>query len=264
MRDNGHVSRFTRFIAFGDSITEGLCDDIVAGQYVGWADRVAYVLAHEQTGFEYFNLAVRGKRLEQVVADQIPLGIEFIEGSQTLVSFHAGANNILRPGYEPDVIFSMYQETVRRLAATGAQVMLFTVQEVADPQTRTQRLWNSRFGGFNNMVRKTANEVGALLLDGNTHEVFFDKRLIAPDRLHLNADGHRRVASAVLANLGMPHDSDWDVPIGPMSEPGLVARCGSTIRWITSFLIPWALRRMTGKSSGDGRVAKHTGPVVPS
>lgn len=255
---------FRSFIAFGDSITEGLSDVQVAGQYLGWADRVANVVAQTQGQLEYFNLAVRGKRLEQVVADQLPLGLPYISGSETLVSFHAGANNILRPGYDPKKLLPLYSDAARTIANTGAQLMLFTVQEIRDPITRTQKLWNQRFAPFNDNVRATAAATGALLLDGNSVEVFFDKRLISDDRLHLNAEGHRRVAAAVLQNLGLPFDQDWSDPL-PLAPPeSLKNKVLSTAHWTTSFLLPWALRRMTGKSSGDGRFAKHQKPVVIS
>lgn len=253
---------FDRFVAFGDSITEGLSDPNPVGGYRGWADRVAQALAHEQGQIEYFNVAVRGKRLEQVVADQLPIGMPFVTGPETLVSFHAGANNALRPGYDPSWLFPMYRETAMNIADTGAQLMLFTVQEVKNPQTKTARLWNERFGSFNNNVRAVANETKALLLDGNQHEVFFDKRLIAADRLHLNEEGHRRVAAAVLAILGLPHDEDWQEPLGQLPNESLANRMSSNIAWTTSFLIPWAARRLTGKSSGDGRIAKHAEPQL--
>lgn len=253
---------FERFIAFGDSITEGLCDPYPLGGFRGWADRVAETLSTVQGRIEYFNLAVRGKRLEQVVADQIPLGMPYVTGQDTLVSFHAGANNALRPGYDPSWLFPMYRDTAVRLADTGAQLMLFTVQEVKSPETKTARLWNERFGSFNANVREVAKETRALLLDGNQFDVFFDKRLIAPDRLHLNEEGHRRVAAAVLANLGLPHDSDWQTSLPEAMSQTLGAKIHSNVQWATSFLIPWAARRLTGKSSGDGRVAKHQEPQI--
>jgi len=39
--------RFSRFLALGDSFTEGMSDDIVDGHYRGWADRIADVFAVE-------------------------------------------------------------------------------------------------------------------------------------------------------------------------------------------------------------------------
>jgi lysophospholipase L1-like esterase len=85
--------QYTRFIALGDSMTEGMNDEVINGKYRGWADRVADGLAKNEAGFTYLNLAIRGKLLNQVVTDQIPSALKFIEGRQTLVSFHAGAND---------------------------------------------------------------------------------------------------------------------------------------------------------------------------
>ena len=93
--------QYTRFIALGDSMTEGMSDEIVDGKYRGWADRVADSLARNNPDFTYMNLAVRGKLLKQVVEDQIPVAVKFVEGPQTLISFHAGANDVLRPNYKP-------------------------------------------------------------------------------------------------------------------------------------------------------------------
>jgi len=89
--------QFTRFIALGDSMTEGMSDELVNGKYRGWADRVADELARNNPDFTYMNLAVRGKLLKQVVEDQIPVAVKFVDGPQTLISFHAGANDVLRP-----------------------------------------------------------------------------------------------------------------------------------------------------------------------
>ena len=98
------IRRFKRFIALGDSMTEGMNDEIIRGNFRGWADRVADVLATQHDDFTYMNLAIRGKLVGQVLNEQIPLAIPFItddlDPSQVLVSFHAGANDVLRPKYD--------------------------------------------------------------------------------------------------------------------------------------------------------------------
>ena len=104
--------QYTRFIALGDSMTEGMSDEIVAGKYRGWADRVADTLAKNNPDFTYMNLAVRGKLLKQVVEDQIPVAVKFAEGAQTLISFHAGANDVLRPNYKPEISLPEYENRV--------------------------------------------------------------------------------------------------------------------------------------------------------
>ena len=67
------MSTWNSFIAIGDSFTEGLDDWRPDGTPRGWADRVAEHLAADRPGFRYANLAVRGKLLDQIVDDQVPV-----------------------------------------------------------------------------------------------------------------------------------------------------------------------------------------------
>src|SRR5580704_9909572 len=60
------------YMAIGDSFTEGLHDPGPDGGYLGWADRVAGALSAQRPGFRYANLAIRGKLLREVVAEQLP------------------------------------------------------------------------------------------------------------------------------------------------------------------------------------------------
>ena len=65
------------FLALGDSFTEGLNDRVPGhgagpGAYRGWADRFADLLAADQPGLRYANLAIRGKLLGEVAAEQVP------------------------------------------------------------------------------------------------------------------------------------------------------------------------------------------------
>ena len=53
-------------------------------------------------------------------------------GKQTLISFHAGANDCLRPNYNPELAKQRYHDGVAELAATGATIMLFTVLDRVD------------------------------------------------------------------------------------------------------------------------------------
>ncbi len=251
-----------KFIALGDSLTEGLSDKYPDGTYRGWADRVADELSLVDTNFLYANFAVRGKLLEQVIADQVSVALPFITGNDTVVSFHAGANNILRPKLDVKRVIADYQSAVIRITDTGAKVLVFTVREVANPKTKAELYWNERFGPFNANVREIASKTGAILLDANSHEVFGDPRMLAKDRLHLSQEGHRRVAQGILKALGMPHDINYTQAMGPHKQTPAVLRGIGTVAWGVAFLVPWAIRRLSGKSSGDGRVAKY--PVLTS
>ena len=64
---------FSRYVAVGDSFTEGVGDPDPRrpNGLRGWADRVAEVLAAAEPGFGYANLAIRGRRLPAIIEAQL-------------------------------------------------------------------------------------------------------------------------------------------------------------------------------------------------
>ncbi|NBQ35536.1 MAG: SGNH/GDSL hydrolase family protein [Actinobacteria bacterium] len=253
--------QYTRFIALGDSMTEGMTDELVDGKYRGWADRVADVLAKNNPGFTYMNLAIRGKLLKQVVEDQIPVALKYIEGRNTLVSFHAGANDVLRPNYKPEVSLPEYEKGIKQLTDAGATVIIFTVVDKVDGKGRTAALWHERFSSFNENVRMVAAKYPTILFEAKKAEFLNDRRFLAFDRLHMNPEGHRRLANAVLEGLGYEFDAKWRVPLPPAKKKNRWIKLITNLAWITIFLLPWIWRRIRGKSSGDGRNAKYSQPI---
>jgi len=179
-----------------------------------------------------------------------------------LVSFHAGANDALRPGYQADVAIALYQEAVRLIAKSGAQVMLFTVLEKTGNKGRGAEIWERRFSAFNKGVREVGAEVGAIVVDANEENFLSDRRFLAFDRLHLNPEGHYRCAEAVQEKIGLPFNSAWRTPLPPAKKVPWIAQKAITVVWFVVFALPWILRRIQGKSSGDGRSAKYPIPTA--
>ena len=242
-------------------MTEGMSDEVIDGHYRGWADRVADELAKSNSNFTYMNLAIRGKLLKQVVDYQIPEAIKYIEGKQTLVSFHAGANDVLRPNYQADLSLPQYEEGIRLLTDAGATVIIFTVIDKVEGKGKTAALWHQRFSNFNENVRKVAAKYPVILFEAKNAEFLNDRRFLAFDRLHMNSEGHRRLANAVLQGLGYEFDPNWKVAPAVAKKKNKVIRVATNIVWVATFLIPWIWRRIRGKSSGDGRIAKYSKPV---
>ena len=252
---------YNRFVVCGDSYSEGMTDEMVDGHYRGWADRVADGLAKKSATFTYANLAVRGKLLPQVIEDQLEIALSFVTGPDTLISFHAGANDALRPGFDQALAKQRYQSAVRTLAASGATIMLFTVLEDTGNSGRGSKLWQERFAAFNKGVREVAAEVGAILLDANQERFFSDRRFLAFDRLHLNSLGHSRSADAILEKLGYESDPGWRTPLPPAQPTSWVKKRALGAMWFFTFVLPWIIRRLRGRSSGDGRPCKYPTPI---
>src|SRR2546423_13498772 len=110
------------FVAVGDSFTEGLDDFHPDGSVRGWADRVAELIAATHGSVNYATLAVRGKVLRQIVEDQFPATLA---ARPDLITFSAGANDILRPGSDPDAVAARFDEALATLVTTGARILVF-------------------------------------------------------------------------------------------------------------------------------------------
>jgi len=240
------------FVAIGDSFTEGLDDPAeLGGGYRGWADWVAERLAEGDPGFRYANLAVRGKLLGEIVAEQLP-GVQAL--GPELVSIAGGGNDILRRSCDADALASQMRDTIRSLAATGAHVLAFAG---FDP-TRLAPLRSlaERATILNAACRATTTEVGGTLVDLWQLPVLSDPRMWSVDRIHLSTEGHRQVASAVLAALGMEKDGSRPAPLPPAPAASWVSSRAADASWGWRYLRPWLVRRLRGQSSGDAVFAK--------
>jgi lysophospholipase L1-like esterase len=244
-------SEIGSFAALGDSFTEGLDDPRPGGGFTGWADRVADVLAGRVPGFRYANLAVRGRLLDQVLAEQVPRAVEL---APDLVSLAAGGNDILR-GTDVDVLAAHFEPAVATLRAAGCRVLIFTG---FDPRAfPVIRLLRGRIAAYDMHLRAIADDHGCQLVDLWSMRVLRDPRAWSPDRLHLSSEGHRRVALRTCEVLGIPAAEDWRAPLPRPPEAGghgsgwLAAR-RQDARWARQFAVPWVRRRLTGTSSGDG------------
>jgi lysophospholipase L1-like esterase len=244
------------FAALGDSFTEGLNDPHPDGGFMGWADRVAAVLAERAPGFRYANLAVRGRLLDQVIEDQVPRAVEL---APDLVSLAAGGNDILR-GTDVDVLASHFEAAVAGLREAGCRVLIFTG---FDPRTLPViRLLRGKVAAYDMHLRAIADDHGCQLVDLWSMRVLRDPRTWSSDRLHLSGEGHRRVALRTREVLGIPAAEDWRIPLPapPAADgqhfstrgAGWLAARRQDARWARQYAMPWVRRRLTGTSSGDG------------
>jgi lysophospholipase L1-like esterase len=269
MAEGDHGSGIGSFVAIGDSFTEGLYDPGPDGGFRGWADRVADAMAQQHPGFRYANLAIRGKLLDEVLTEQLPRAVEL---APDLVSLAAGGNDILR-GSDVDVLAAHFEPAVAKLQAAGCRVVIFTG---FDPRVFPVIRWlRGRIAAYNMHLRGIADDYGCDLVDLWSMRVLNDTRTWSPDRLHLAAEGHRRVALRTCEVLGVPVTGDWRaplatglVPAGPGNAAGLGNAAGTAnrarwlaarrqdARWAREYAMPWVRRRLGGASSGDGLPAK--------
>ncbi|MGO4257659.1 SGNH/GDSL hydrolase family protein [Marmoricola sp. RAF53] len=238
---------FHRYVALGDSFTEGVGDPDPArpNGLRGWADRVAEVLSAQTDDFGYANLAIRGRKLKPILAEQLEPAIAL---GPDLVTIHAGANDVLRPKVDLDDLAAAYDEAIGRLAGTGAHVALFTIFDPGG--SGIYAALRGRMAIFNEHVREISERHGTTLVDMWRMRDYDPAQVFDTDRMHLNAVGHQHIAFAVLDALGIEHDVE---PLPRPAVPVLSARerLSANATWTREFLGPWIHRRLTGRSSGD-------------
>ncbi|MCT9929841.1 SGNH/GDSL hydrolase family protein [Planotetraspora sp. A-T 1434] len=244
---------YLRYVAVGDSQTEGLNDgDEVAG-YRGWADRLAELLAAGEPEFRYANLAVRGRLAGQIRAEQLGAALAL---EPDLVTVMAGMNDLVRPGFDASAVTANLEAMFAAFARPGVQVVTFTFPDVARIAPLVRHL-RPRVIDFNERIRETAGRHGVLVVDTFGDGITVDPRLWSADRIHATPLGHARIAAAVADALGLPgSDASWGDPLPPLRPTPIWSRVGRELAWAGSVLGPWVLRRLRGRSSGDGRVAK--------
>ena len=245
------VRTWGSFVAVGDSFTEGMMDDVGAdGRYIGWADRVAYHLAGLDPNLEYANLAVRGKLIAEIAEEQVPRACQM---RPDLVSIGGGINDAMRRQFDVSTLATHLDRSVRKLRATGADVLIFAF---GDPSRRSSVMGtlHDRLRTLNTATRHIAGAYGATVVDFWGVSAFDPDEMWDEDRLHLSPLGHRLVTAAVLESLGVGDDR-WRTPRS-WSRPNALRRSASHLRWARQHGLPWAARRVRGRSSGDGVIAK--------
>ncbi|GLY68479.1 SGNH/GDSL hydrolase family protein [Amycolatopsis taiwanensis] len=242
------MNGFDSYVALGDSFTEGLNDALPDGTFRGWADRFAEFLAAGKPGFQYANLALRGKMLAEIIDEQVPVALDL---QPDLITFCGGGNDVIVPGADVDEISRQIDEVVAKLRATGIEVVLFNGP---DPKhLPLMSVLRGKVGIYNANLWAIAHRHDAKVVDLWAMDVLRDNRAWSDDRLHFTPDGHRRIALRTAEVLGLPTAEDWREPWPALDGPNtwLTLR-RSDLAWTKTHLLPWIRRQVRGESLGDG------------
>jgi lysophospholipase L1-like esterase len=245
-----------RFVALGDSFTEGIGDPEPRsdGGLRGWADRVAEELSTDQPEFAYANLAVRGLMLQQILDQQLGPALAL---KPDLVTLSAGGNDIVFRRSDPDRLAENIDAGVGQLAASGATVVLFAGPDWGATPVLGQI--RGKVAIFNENLHTVAARHDAVMVDLWCLRELTDPGMWDPDRLHFSPLGHHTIASGVLNALGVAHG------LRPQQPKPLPARSWKKARsedlvWAREYLVPWALRRLRQRAPEEAMTAKRPQP----
>ncbi|MDQ0635894.1 lysophospholipase L1-like esterase [Arthrobacter pascens] len=245
-----------RFVALGDSFTEGIGDPEPHSQggLRGWADRVAEELSAGQPDFSYANLAIRGLLLRQILDQQLGPALAL---KPDLVTLSGGGNDVVFRRSDPDRLAEKIDAGVELLTSTGATVVLFAGPDWGATPVLSQI--RGKVAIFNENLHTVAARHDAVIVDLWCLRELTGPGMWDPDRLHFSPLGHHTIALAVLNALGVPHS------LQPLEPKQLPARSWKEARaedlvWAREYLVPWALRQLTQRSSADALRAKRPRP----
>lgn len=237
-----------RYVAIGDSFSEGVGDELPDGTVRGWADLVAqgWARATRET-ISYANFAIRGKLVWPIVREQLEPALAL---RPTHLSFNGGGNDMLRPRADIAHIADAFSHVLRRCDEEGVRLILLSG---ANPSAQLP---------MGRLVQRRGDALSAAVVGRITDRPDVIRALNWPDRelstapfwsadrLHMNSRGHHRVAARVLDALGLDVPADW------WALPDVAHERVAGLAYYRTHVAPWVRRRLTGTSSGDGRTAK--------
>ena len=245
------AEQYHRFVALGDSQTEGLNDLDEQAGVRGWADRFADQLARTTSPeLTYANLAHRGCRARHVLEVQLPVALRL---EPDLACVIVGMNDLLRHDFDLDQTVAAIEQTFAALRATGCRVLTMTFPDVALMLPVMGRL-RPREERLNAQIVEAAERHGVDVLDLFSLDLSGDPAMWSHDRIHGSSVGHARIAAGMAELMGLPgSDHSWasttHTPFGPART---VLREAT---WLATFMLPFLYRQARGRGPGTTAAA---------
>lgn len=239
-----------RYVAIGDSFTEGIGDELPDGTIRGWADITAQGWADALAEpIAYANLSVRGKLVWPIVNEQLDAALAM---NPTHLSFNGGGNDVIRPRTTVTNIVDAFSTVVERCDAAGVQLIVLSGANPSAGLPLTRLIQRRGDELSDAVIARLADRPDIVRAMNWPDRELASSAYWAPDRLHMNARGHHRVAARVLEALGVEAPAEW------WSLPAHTAPAHlGGLSYYRTHVGPWVKRRLTGRSSGDGRTAKY-------
>lgn len=208
-----------RFVALGDSLTEGVGDP-VGEAWRGWAALLVDGLSDgPDTSVEFTNLAVSGAQTRDVLERQTPAALAL---GPDVVSVVIGVNDTLRCTFDIHAVAARLDRVYAAFRAQGAVLLTACLPDpgamlglpgvLARPLARRQR-------AVNTVVHALSERHGAVHLHAAEGAWLMDRAMWSADRLHPGERGHRQLALRFHALLEQEGIATGDTPPPSRSSP---------------------------------------------
>lgn len=227
-----------RYVALGDSLTEGVGDPVGNG-WRGWAALLAGGLSEPSA--EFTNLAVSGAQTRDVLETQLPAALEL---RPDVASVLVGVNDTLRSTFDIEKIAQRLDKVYESFTRQGTAVLTACLPDpgtmlglpgvLGNPLARRQR-------AVNTVVHTLSERYGAVHLHAVDDPWIMDRAMWSSDRLHPGERGHRQIAlrfHAMLRHRGIGTET------APAAEPEFPPPTRSaSLLWLATAGTAWVIRR---------------------
>jgi lysophospholipase L1-like esterase len=207
---------------------------------------------------EYANFAIRGRKLHEIVTEQLDAALA-LEPVPTLLTLNGGGNDMLRATMDTAALVDMLEHAISRCRDADVPLLLLAGP---DPSGRLPlgRVIGKRGDALTEALHELGKHHGRQVIDTWNDLEVRRPGYWSQDRLHLNAAGHHRVAALVLEQLGYDAAKQHAAAARDYSDHDQ-----SQFEFYRAHVAPWARRRAQGQSSGDGRTGKYLNwtPISP-
>ena len=226
--------RFERYVAIGDSSTEGL-------QRPGWSGRLPRLgePSSRARGASAGRVALRQPGCARQALLGNPRGAAWTGARHEARPRHGfrGSNDILERGFDAGKWWAELESMMGALVGGKAVVLTFTLPDLTGVMP-IGRFLAPRVRAMNATIREAAASTGARLIDFAAYSVGSDPRLWSEDRFHANAEGHARIAAALAQALGLPGTDDaWHQPMPERNARSRWTRMAESWSWYRHHLL---------------------------
>lgn len=197
-KNKGGIHMWKRFVAIGDSFTEGIGDEVEGIALKSWVDHFVQLCEKD---IEYANFAKRGLVTEEIRLQQLEKALTF---NLDLVSLIAGANDVLKGRWNHDAYKNDMEFMIDTLSKAGADIIIanlpdFTVR-LPFASEKKQEI-KEQLLEANEVIHSLSREYKLHHVDFWNHHLVNDNTLWSKDLIHPNSKGYVKVAELIFSSL---------------------------------------------------------------
>ena len=203
VHNKGGIHMWKRFVAIGDSFTEGIGDEVEGIALKSWVDHFVQLCVND---IEYANFAKRGLVTKEIRSQQLEKALTF---NPDLVSLIAGANDVLKGRWNHYAYKEDMKCMIDTLSKTGADIMIANLTDftVRLPfSTEKKQVLKEQLLEANEVILSLSREHQLHHIDFWNHQLVNDNTLWSKDFIHPNSKGYVKVAELIFSSLPV-HDA---------------------------------------------------------